>query len=55
MNALRIVMRPVNDTTLWICFEFAIEFDRVANLYAGDSRREIDVVGDKQCLSGWKP
>jgi len=46
------VMGPVNHAPLWIGFEFAIEFDCIANLYVGDSRREVDVVGEQQCLSG---
>ncbi len=44
-------MGPVNDATLGIRFKFAIEFDCIADLQAGNSGCEVDVVGDQKRLS----
>ncbi len=45
-------MRPMDYTTKVVPFIFAVELHSVANLNGTDSRCEIDVVRDKDCLPG---
>jgi hypothetical protein len=50
MASRRIVMRPVNDTPTGIPFIFAIELDSVPECEGGDSRGQIYVVCNQECL-----
>lgn len=54
MLAARIVMRPVNESALFVPFVFSVERDGIASTEGGDSRGEVNVVGNQQRLSGFK-
>jgi hypothetical protein len=43
MTPLRVVVRPVNHTSLWIRTEFTVELDRIALADSGDARRQVDM------------
>jgi hypothetical protein len=50
MASRRVVMRPVNDTPTGIPFIFAIELDSVPECEGCDSRGQIYVVRNQECL-----
>ena len=52
MPAIRIMVGPVNYTTLVIPFIFSLESDGISRLQGCYPRCHIDIVGDEQCLSG---
>jgi len=54
MPALRIVVRPMDDSTFRVPDVLAVKADTVANLESVDSRSDIDVVGDEHGLSRLK-
>ena len=55
MTPLRVVVRPVNHTSLWIRTEFTVELDRIALADPGDAGRQVDIVGDQKCPAAGEP
>ena len=49
---MRIVVRPVDHTSLFVPHVFAVEADAVARLQPVDPRSEVDVVHNKDRLTG---
>ena len=47
----RIVMGPVYHAAFFVPLVLAVELDGIAHLNAGDARRDVDVVGDKDGLA----
>ena len=52
MSATWIMMRPMNDTSFCVPLIFPVEHDRITFSESGKSGCEINVVGNKQGLTG---
>jgi hypothetical protein len=50
MNAGWVFVCPVDDAAFCVPLVFAVECDGSANRYIRDTGRDIDVVGDQECL-----
>jgi hypothetical protein len=51
----RVVMRPVDDSTLIVVRVLAAEFDHIADAQGRQAWRDVDVVGDEQGLTRGEP
>ena len=51
MTTLRVMMRPMDDTALFVPDILTVEADTVAYLESVDSRGDVDVMRDQQRLS----
>ena len=52
MPAIRVVVGPVNDTALRVPFVLAKKFYRVPCSQGIDSRSQVNVMTDQNCLAG---
>jgi len=52
MPASRIVVRPMNRSALFVPDIFTVKANAVADRESADARGDVDVVCDKECLSG---
>ena len=50
MTTLRVMVRPMDDPAFFVPDILAVEADAVAYLKSSDSRGDVNVVGDEQCL-----
>ena len=54
MTTLRVMVRPMDDPAFFVPDILAVEADAVAYLKSRDSRGNVDIVCDEQCLSRHK-
>jgi hypothetical protein len=50
MVAIRVMVCPVDDATLWIRFILTIELNSIASAQCFDAVGDVDVMGDEQGL-----
>jgi len=51
MTTLRVMVRPMDDPAFFVPDILAVEADAVVYLKSSNSRSDVDIVCDEQCLS----